>query len=152
MPLNKLTVEVEWPAVHYVYSTFSNLDIVSKSTRWAEYNVANPHVPDKPLQFLTYLTLFKPEMRFCAGGTVAAAPVEKLPLAALYMELEKGRYLQFTVIGNYSQLPEACKTVLKLVKERGIVTRGGWYIEHYVNRHLSTPENELTTHILVPIP
>lgn len=152
MPLDTLTVEVEWPAVHYVYSTFSDLDIISKSARWAEYNVANPHEPEEPLHFLSYLSLFKPEMRFCAGGTVAAVPLEKLPLAVLYMEIEKGRYLQFTVIGNYAQLPEACKDIFKLIKDENIVTRGGWYIEHYVNRHESTPESEQTTHILVPIP
>lgn len=152
MPLNTSAVEVEWPAVHYVYSTYSSLDVISKSTRRAEYNAANPHVQNKPLHFLTYLTLFKPEMRYSAGGTVAAAPVEKLPLAVQYMEIESGRYLQFTVTGNYLQLPEACKAILQLVKDGGIVTRGGWYLEHYVNRHAATPEDELTTHILVPIP
>lgn len=152
MPLKEVAVEVEWPAVHIVCVEQSGDYLEVGSQCWAEFNDRKPHISDDPLYFLTLLSLFKPQMRFCAGGTVASARTEPLPPMVQYMELESGKYLQYTVMGNYSQLPEACKEVLRRVEDGGIITRGGWYIEHYVNRQETTPEDELTTHILVPIP
>lgn len=152
MPLKEITTEVEWPAVHYVYVEKPETYLEVNSLCWAEFDAAKPYISDDSLHFLTYFSLFKPGKGFCAGGTVAEAPVEDLPVGVQYMELESGRYLQYTVTGDYSQLPDAYKAVLQRVKDGGIITRGGWYIEHYVNRHETTPEDELVTHILVPIP
>lgn len=153
MPLKEVTVEVNWPTIHYVYVEKEGPIQEVASQCWAEFYDNKPHISDDPLYILGYMSLYKPSFdKYCAGGTVAKIPTEPLPPAVKHMELEGGRYLQYTVMGNYSQLPDALKKILLNVEEGGIVTRGSWYIEHYVNRVETTPEDELTTHILVPIP
>ena len=154
MPLKDITTEVEWRDVHYVYIEKPGTYLEVNSQCWAEFEAAKPHISDDSLHFLTYFSMFKHGnvKGFCAGGTVAEAPTEELPAGVQYMMLEHGRYLQYTVSGDYSQLPDAYKTIMQRIEDGGIITRGGWYIEHYVNRHETTPEDELVTHILVPIP
>ena len=84
-----------------------------------------------------------------AGVSLAAAPI-RLPESLRYEQFKGGRYSRFVLTGPYSKLPEASGRVFEIVAERKIKLRDDYCIENYFNDPRTTPEDQLTTEILIP--
>jgi predicted transcriptional regulator YdeE len=151
MPLNEKSIEVEWPASHYVF--VRKLGSFSTTARacWQEYNDAEEAI--KTEGFVSRFTLYKvkPEMEYMAGASLVSEPATALPEGVEYKLFEGGKYLQYTMTGSYSQLPVVVGQVFERVERENVSTRDGYFIEHYANDPKTHPEDELVTHILIPI-
>jgi DNA gyrase inhibitor GyrI len=74
-----------------------------------------------------------------------------LPKGLRYEKFDGGKYARFVLRGPYSDLPGASEQVWNIVAEKNVPVRNDYAIENYVNDPRNTPEEQLITHILVPI-
>lgn len=153
MPLNENPEEVEWPEVEYLYVERKGLFQESAPFCWRCLNSTIPEL--KKSHFVqTFFAAYKigDEMIYRAGVSVAP-PVNKaaIPKGVSHVLLPGGKYLRFTLIGDYAQLPEACGRVFQIAEQKGVSFRDAFFIEHYANNPDDTPVDQLITHIMMPI-
>lgn len=151
MSLNLKPTETNFPETHYVFiEAIGPLHNIAPKAWQDLHNELNKL---KGVSIKGYMSLYKiqPQMIYRAGVVVDRKP-ENLPDCFSYTNFQGGKYDKFTLTGSYSQLPEACGKVLKLMSEMNIrVRRDDFYIENYVNDPRYTPEEKLVTEIMVPI-
>jgi DNA gyrase inhibitor GyrI len=141
---------VQWPETHFVYiEKIGPFQEIAQKC-WQELHHLAPEV-SKNNSIQGFMSLYKiqPQMIYRAGGILKDAP-KNLPAGLQYVKFEGGRYTHFVLTGSYTQLPEACGRVFKMVEEQRLTQRPAFYIEHYVNDPKTTPEEKLVTEILIP--
>lgn len=153
MPLNVATEEVNWPSTHFVYVGETGPFSETARACWGSFKEKEAAIAEATGGFVSHFSLYQiePEMIYRAGASVSNPLLESLPEGVSYMSFNGGKYLQFTMIGCYSQLPVVVGEVFQKVKADGISVRADWYIEHYANNPATTPVDELVTHILIPV-
>jgi DNA gyrase inhibitor GyrI len=93
---------------------------------------------------------FNPTETYRAGVSLSAKP-RNLPPGLLYEKFKGGKYSRFTLIGPYTDLPEASGRVFDIVSEKKIEIREDFCIENYVNDPSYLAHGEVpVTQILVP--
>ncbi len=103
-----------------------------------------------PTQGAMALIKLSPGPTYRAGFMVATQP-EKIPEGLQYLELPSSFYAQFVLKGPYSQLGEAWGKVMEQVGTLELEIRDDFFIEYYANNPETTAEENLETHILIPI-
>lgn len=153
MPLLETTEEINWPKSHFVYVGKTGPFSETARACWETFHSNQTAISNVTDGFVSHFSLYKiePEMVYKAGKSVLLPPSDSLPEDVEYMEFAGGKYLQFTLTGCYSQLPQAVGQVFERVKTENVSTRNDFYIENYVNNPATTPADELITHILIPI-
>jgi DNA gyrase inhibitor GyrI len=152
MNLTREPETVNWPESHYVFiekiGPFQN----TAPEAWNRVHKLVPEVSTNN-KITGYMSLykFKPEMTYRAGLALAAKPVH-LPQGLAYELFEGGKYARFVLTGPYSDLPEACGIVFKVVEDKKMKTRdGAFYIENYANDPSKLdPGEQPVIQILIP--
>ncbi len=139
-----------WPKTHYIYIEKIGPFQETAQTAWQEL-----HSKVEELGTLAkiqgYFSLYKIDpkrMVYRAGVAVDHKP-QSIPKGMEYTEFEGGKYVSFTLVGSYAQLPEACGYAFKYVDEKKIPRREGFNIENYVNDPKTTPPEDCITEILI---
>jgi DNA gyrase inhibitor GyrI len=148
----KLTQEpeiVNWPETHYVFVEKIGPFQETAPQAWNEVHPLIPAVSQHN-QVTGYMSLYKagPEV-YRAGVSVATEP-KNLPANLRYEKFKGGKYSRFVLTGSYANLPEASGRVFEIVAEKKIQMRDDFCIENYLNDPRVTPEDQLSTQILVP--
>jgi predicted transcriptional regulator YdeE len=152
--LTESPVEVQWLEQHYLFVERVGPFMETASQCWKELHMT--YLPqlkaNKEISIVSYYSLYKmkPEMIYRAGVSVSAKPAD-LPEGLRYELVEGGKYLQYTLTGSYSGLPEACGRVFEMVKTLDVDRREAFYVEHYANSPTDTAEEELITNIMIPV-
>ena len=151
MNLTEKPETIDWPVTHYVYVEKIGPFQETAQKAW-EMLHQNTEAIAKTNQINGFMSLYKvqPQMLYRAGVVVDAKP-EALPPGMGYLKFEGGKYARFTLVGPYSQLPEACGKVFETVEKTQMPVREGFFIENYTNDPKVTPEDKLITEILIPI-
>ncbi len=140
-----------WNSHHYVFveKSAGSLPEMAQNA-WKELNSKIAEI-SKENKISDFTSLYKTEPQFLyrAGVFVSEKP-KSLPTGFKYEYFNGGNYLRFTLMGSYSQLPEACGKVFQIVKERKLPLREDFYLENYVNDPQTTPQENCITEILVP--
>lgn len=90
-------------------------------------------------------------MIYEAGVCLASKP-EKVREGLQYKELNGGKYAQFLLTGPYSQIWIAFSQIFRALSEKNVSLREDLCIENYINDPRVTPEDQLQTQILIPVP
>jgi AraC-like DNA-binding protein/DNA gyrase inhibitor GyrI len=90
-------------------------------------------------------------MIYQAGFAVAAKPAA-IPKGLQYREIKAGKYARFLLTGSYSQISPAFSQVFRNLSENSVALREDYCVENYLNDPRNTPEEQLVTEILVPVP
>jgi effector-binding domain-containing protein len=148
----KLTQEpeiVSWPETHYVFiekiGPFQN----AAPEAWKELHPAVPGISEHN-KITGYMSLYKVGPKVYRAGLSLAAEPKNLPKNLAYEKFRGGKYSRFVLTGSYAQLPEASGRVFEIVAEKKIQMRDDYCIENYANDPRTTPEEQLTTEILIP--
>jgi predicted transcriptional regulator YdeE len=150
MNLTEKPVIVTWPLTHYVFiEKIGPFQEIAQSA----WETLHKHLLEisKHNKISGKMSLYKikPTMLYRAGVVVDSTPIS-LPEGFEYMKFEGGKYSRFVLTGSYSNLPEACGRVFAIVEESKIDLRDDFFIEHYANDSMTTPEDKLVTEILIP--
>ena len=148
----KLTQEpeiVSWPETHYVFiekvGPFQN----TAPEAWQELHPSVPGISEHN-KITGYMSLYKVGPKVYRAGVSLAAEPKNLPKHLAYEKFRAGKYSRFVLTGSYAQLPEASGRVFEIVAEKKIQMRDDYCIENYANDPRTTPEEQLTTEILIP--
>lgn len=141
---------VVWPAVHYVYVEKTGPFQVIAPQAWQELHRLLPKIEEHD-QITGFISLYKVEPPVYRAGVSVAAKPEHLPAGVVYEEAPGGKYARFTLVGPYSELPEASGRAFQIAHSSKLPLRDGFNIENYVNNPRTTPEDQLVTEILFPI-
>jgi DNA gyrase inhibitor GyrI len=140
---------VNWPQTHYAFiekvGPFQN----TAQQAWNELQQVIPAISQNN-KITGFTSLFKVGPQIYRAGVCLSAKPHDLPAALQYTEFHGGKYSRFILAGPYSNLPEACGRVFKMVEDQKIPVRDDFYLENYVNDPKTTAESELITEILVP--
>jgi effector-binding domain-containing protein len=148
----KLTEEpeiVNWPETHYVFSEKIGPFQETAGQAWKDVHPAVPKISASN-QVTGYMSLYKVGPKVYRAGVSLAAEPKDLPENLQYEKFKGGKYSRFILTGQYSDLPQACGRVFQIVEERKIQVRDDFCIENYVSDPRTTPEDQLTTEILIP--
>ncbi len=150
MNLTQSQEVVVWPETHYVFVERHGPFMPNAQQAWMEMHRLLPEVAagNEIRAFFSLYRMHPPVYR--AGVSVAAKPAS-LPAGLRYELFEGGRYERFTLVGPYSQLPEASGKVWEAGAEQKLALREGFAIEHYVNNPQTAAEADLITEILLPV-
>jgi effector-binding domain-containing protein len=147
----KLTEEpqiVTWPASHYVFiqriGPFQN----TAAQAWQNLHQLVPAISENN-KITGYMSLYEVGPTIYRAGVSLAADPKNLPEGLAYEKFKGGKYSRFVLTGPYSNLPQACRSVLEIVSERKIELRDDYNIENYVSDPRTTPEEQLVTEILI---
>lgn len=144
---------MEWPETHYVYVEKQGPFHQTARECWTELMTALPNfLSNNELAIKSRFATFKlqPDQIYRAGISLNTTPKDLSP-GFEYCRLEGGKYVKFVLTGSYMGLPQAYTRALEIIQEQKITIREAFYIEHYVNDMSITPENELVTHIMIPV-
>ena len=141
---------VNWPETHYVFVERIGPFQENAGAAWHEVHPLAPALLEKN-KITGYMALYKiaPKI-YRAGFSIAAAPV-KLPEGLRYEKFPGGKYVLFILTGPYTDLPKASGRAWEIVGEKKIEFRDDFAIENYISDPRSTPEDQLVTHIMIPI-
>jgi DNA gyrase inhibitor GyrI len=89
-------------------------------------------------------------MIYQAGVALGEAP-RGLPDGMRHRAIKSGTYARFLLTGPYAHIWTAFDTIFKALAEAKVELRPEFCIENYVNDPRVTPEDQLTTELLVPI-
>jgi effector-binding domain-containing protein len=149
MNLTQEPTIVTWPETHYVFiekiGPFQN----TAGQAWQSLHQLVPRILEHN-QITGYTSLYKIGPKVYRAGVSLNAPAMNLPEGLEYTHFKGGKYSRFVLTGPYSNLPEACGRVFKMVAEKKIPVRDDFYIENYTNDPRTTPEAQLITEILIP--
>jgi AraC-like DNA-binding protein/effector-binding domain-containing protein len=90
-------------------------------------------------------------MSYQAGFAVATKPAD-IPKGLQYRKIDAGKYARFLLTGPYSQISPAFSQVFRALSENSVALREDYCVENYLNDPRNTPEEQLLTEILVPVP
>ena len=147
-----LTQEPEiviWPETHYVFVEKIGPFQSTAPQAWQFVHPLAPKILEHN-KITGYTTFYKVPQQIYRAGVSLAAPPENLPEGLLYTKFPGGKYSRFTLIGPFSDLPEACGRVFEIVAATKINVRDDFNIENYVSDPRVTPEDQLITQILIP--
>ena len=140
---------VQWPETHYVF--------VEKKVPFMK---VAPEACQQALSLVWQLgeknkidwrmSLYKTNPNVYRAGFVVAKKPVKVPEGLDYVLIKGGSYSRFVLTGPYSDLPAATGRVFEIVGQRGLSVRDEFCIESYVSDPRTTPEDQLTTEILIP--
>jgi TetR/AcrR family transcriptional regulator, transcriptional repressor for nem operon len=149
LQLSEVPEVVTWPETHYLFiekvGPFQN----TAPQAWQQLHPLVPKVLEQN-KITGYMSLYKVAPNIYRAGVALAAAPKDLPAGLAYEKFKGGKYSRFVLTGPYSNLPEACGRVFRIVSERKIPLRDDYGIENYVNDPRTTPEERLVTEILVP--
>jgi predicted transcriptional regulator YdeE len=152
--LTETPTEVQWPDQHYLFVERVGPFMETAPQCWKELHMTYlPQLKEnKDISIGSYYSLYKtkPDMIYRAGVSVSAKPVD-LPEGLRYELVVGGKYIQYTLTGSYSGLPEACGRVFQMVDGLDLDRRDAFFVEHYANSPTDTSEEDLITNILIPI-
>lgn len=138
------------PGMHYVFVERVGPFKTNAGQAWQAAHTSLSELGKKN-EIVGYLSLYKigPQV-YRAGFALAQAPVE-LPAGMDYEKFAGGKYLRFVLTGPYSDLPAASGQAWSTFEEKGFPARDAFAVEQYLNRPGVTPEDQLVTHILIPV-
>jgi effector-binding domain-containing protein len=148
-----LTLEPEvvvWPKTHFVYVERVGPFLENAPQAWQSLHQLLAGIAEHN-KITGYMSLYKGGPQIYRAGVSLASGAEMLPEGVAYDEFAGGSYRGFVLRGPYTDLPEASGRVFELVAEKGVVLRDDYCIENYVNDPRTTPEDQLVTHILLPV-
>lgn len=148
----KLTQEpeiVNWPETHYVFVEKIGPFQETAPQTWNEVHPLIPAVSQHN-QVTGYMSLYKVGPKVYRAGVSVATEPKNLPANLRYEKFKGGKYSRFVLTGSYANLPEASRRVFEIVAEKKIQMRDDFCIENYLNDPRVTPEDQLSTQILVP--
>lgn len=151
----QLTLEpeaVNWPETHYVYIEKVGPFQINAPVAWQELHERIPELEALNYKIVRYFSLYKIDQQIYRAGVSLPARPDDLPVGLHYEHFHGGPYIRFVLTGPYSQLGEASGRVWGLVQQKRIDLRSDFAIEHYRNDARTTPEDQLVTEILIPIP
>jgi len=140
---------VNWAETHYVFVEKIGPFMSTAPQAWQELHDNIPEIAAKN-RIAQYLSLYKPGAGIYRAGVSLSGPPDELPAQMQYEKFRGGKYCRFVLTGPYSDLPEASGRVWALAAEKNIPLREEFAIENYVNDPRTTPQEELTTEILLP--
>ncbi len=141
---------VNFPATHYVFVEKTGPFMDTAPAAWQSAHTFVPELSKKN-QVTGYLSLYKRGPKIYRAGFALAGPPVDLPAGLAYEQFNGGKYLSFVLTGPYSDLPAASGAAWNTVGEKKIALRDDFAIENYMNDPRSTPEDQLITHILIPV-
>lgn len=141
---------IDLAPMHYVFVEKVGPFTANAGQAWQTAHTFRPEIA-KRNEIVGFVSLYKrgPEI-YRAGFALSQAPIE-LPAGLTYESFPGGRYLRFVLTGPYSDLPAASGRAWSTFEEKGLPARDGFAVEQYLNDPRVTPENELLTHILIPV-
>jgi DNA gyrase inhibitor GyrI len=149
MNLTEKPDTVQWPETHYVFvektGPFQNTAPQSWQELHRHISAISQHNTIE-----RYFSLYNRDKQIYRAGVSLSAAPSKLPGGLQYEVIPGGKYSRFTLIGSYSQLPDASRLVFEIVADKKIPLRDGFNIENYVTDPRTTPEDQLITEILLP--
>jgi effector-binding domain-containing protein len=149
MKLTEAPEIITWPETRYIFIEKIGPFQQTAPQAWQELHQLVPRISEDS-KITGYMSLYKVAAKiYRAGVSLAAAPI-RLPESVRYEQFKGGKYCRFVLTGPYSNLPAASGRVFEIVAERQITLRDDYCIEHYVNDPRTTPEEQLTTEILIP--
>jgi predicted transcriptional regulator YdeE len=140
---------VNWAETHYVFVEKIGPFMRTAPKAWQELYDNIPAIAAKN-RIAGYLSLYKTGPQIYRAGVSLAEPPVELPAEMQYEKFDGGKYSRFVLTGSYMFLPEASGRAWGLAAEKQIPLRDGYAIENYVNDPRTTPEENLTTEILLP--
>ena len=149
MKLTEVPDFLTWPETHYVFVEKIGPFQSTAPQAWQSLHSLIPEI-EKHNKITGYMSLYKGGPKIYRAGVSLAAAPKKLPDGLAYTFFNGGKYGRFVLTGPYSNLPEACGRVSRIVSETKIQVREDFNIEHYVNDPRITPEEQLITEILFP--
>ena len=141
---------VTWPETHYVYLEKVGPCQNIAPQAWDEFQKIIPAICEHN-QVTSYTSLYKVGPQIYRAGVALASEPKNLPAGLQYTKFRGGKYARFTLIGPYTNLPEASGRVFDIVKDQKLPARDDFNIENYVNDPRTTPAPDLITQILIPI-
>jgi len=149
MNLTEKPDTVQWPQTYYVFVEKTGPFQNTAPQSWQELH---SHIPaiSQHNTIEKYFSLYNRDKQIYRAGVSLNAPPSKLPGGLGYEVVPGGKYSRFTLIGSYSQLPDASRRVFEIVADKKIPLRDGFNIENYVNDPRTTPEDQLVTEIMFP--
>jgi len=151
MRLTETPEYVTWPETHYAFVERTGSFPQNAPLTWQEFHQFLPQLKSSAT-VTGFLSLYKmADQVYRAGASVGSKPA-KLPGSLRYELFPGGKYARFVLTGPYPNLGKATGRVVEIVSEKKIALRDGYHIEHYVNDPATTPEDELITEILFPVP
>jgi effector-binding domain-containing protein len=149
MKLTEAPEIVTWPETRYVFIEKIGPFQETAPQAWQDLHQLVPGISEHN-KITGYMSLYKVAAKiYRAGVSLAAAPI-RLPESVRYEKFKGGMYSRFVLKGTYTSLPEASGRVFDIVAERQIRLRYDYCIENYVTDPRTTPEEQLTTEILIP--
>jgi effector-binding domain-containing protein len=141
---------VNFPPTHYVFVEKTG---PFQNTAPGAWQSAHTFVPElsKKNQITGYMSLYKREPQVYRAGFALAGPPVDLPAGLAYEQFNGGKYVKFILTGPYSDLPAASGAAWNAVTEKKLVVRDDFAIENYLNDPRVTPEDQLITHIMIPV-
>lgn len=149
MNLNEHPQLVNFPEIHYVFIERVGPFMQNAPAAWQQLH-SHAAALSENNQITGGMALYKMGPKIYRAGFSIAAPPVKLPAELKYEKFPGGKYLQFELIGPYSDLPEASGRAWSIVGEKKIELRDDFAIENYMNDPKSTPPEKLITHIMIP--
>jgi effector-binding domain-containing protein len=151
MPLNETPETLTWPETHYVFIEKVGEFPVTAPQAWQRMHQLVPDIQAHN-KITGYMSLYKiDDSMVYRAGLALEAPPAHLPPELTYEKFSGGKYVRFVLTGSFAQLPEACGRVFDIITANKIKTRDGFFIENYITDPRVTPEDDLVTHILVPV-
>jgi effector-binding domain-containing protein len=141
---------VNFPATHYVFVEKTGPFMDTAPAAWQSAHTFVPELSKKN-QITGYMSLYKRGPKIYRAGFALAGPPVDLPAGLAYEQFIGGKYVSFILTGPYSDLPAASGAAWNAVAEKKIALRDDFAIENYMNDPRSTPEDQLITHILIPV-
>jgi effector-binding domain-containing protein len=148
----KLTQEpeiVNWPETHYVFIEKVGPFQDTAPKAWQEVPPLVPTISENN-KVTGYMSLYKVGPKVYRAGVSVAEEPKNLPANLRYEKFKGGKYSRFVLTGSYANLPEASGRVFEIVAEKKIQMRDDFCIENYLNDPRVTPEEQLSTQILIP--
>lgn len=149
---------VNRPAFHYVFLQKNGPFSEVAPATWSEFlRLQGGQIrPDDIRGVLGLSTIDKVKngeeaMVYQAGFCVAAKPAA-VPRGLEYKKIPAGKYARFLLSGPYSQISPAFSQAFRELSEKSVALREDYCVENYLNDPRNTPEEQLQTEILVPVP
>ena len=141
---------VHFPSTHYVFVEKTG---PFQNTAPGAWQSAHTFVPElsKKNQITGYMSLYKTGPKIYRAGFALAGPPVDLPAGLAYEEFDGGKYVKFILTGPYSDLPAASGAAWNTVAEKKLALSDDFAIESYLNDPRVTPEDQLITHIMIPV-
>jgi predicted transcriptional regulator YdeE len=152
--LTTTPVEVQWADQHFLFVEKVGPFVETAPACWKELFIT--YMPqleaDENVITGSNFGMFKMDEEFVyrAGVSVSEQPVD-VPEGLKYELIPGGKCLQYTLTGAYSSLYEARERVYEMTKALNPARRGLFFIQQYANSAYETAEDDLITHILVPV-